>query len=150
MKNRVLQKVDPEEDKEDGMGFQKAKRDLKAVHGHSDSESSDNECRKMLYVMFRGSWDITSHRIIKNLRWEVAVALPSPRVAPHHRWMETSIIFNASDCPNSMARAGQVPLLVSPTIINIKLYHVLIDNGSALNLISLAAFKKLQILMSKL
>jgi hypothetical protein len=64
--------------------------------------------------------------------------------------METSIIFNASDYPNSMARAGQVPLLVSPTIINIKLYHVLIDNGSALNLISLAAFKKLQILMSKL
>jgi hypothetical protein len=68
MKNRVLQKVDPEEDKEDGMGFQKAKRDLKAVHGHSDSKSSDNECRKMLYVMFGGSWDITSHRIIKNLR----------------------------------------------------------------------------------
>jgi hypothetical protein len=37
------QTTDPEEDKEDGMGFQKAKRDLKAVYGHSDSESSDNE-----------------------------------------------------------------------------------------------------------
>jgi hypothetical protein len=31
------QKVDPEEDKDDGLGFQKAKRDLKAVYGHSDS-----------------------------------------------------------------------------------------------------------------
>jgi hypothetical protein len=30
------------------------------------------------------------------------------------------------------------------------LYHVLVDGGGALNLISLAAFKKLQILMSKL
>jgi hypothetical protein len=49
-----------------------------------------------------------------------------------------------------MAGAGQLPLLVSPTITNIKLYHVLIDSGAALNLISLTAFKKLQILMSKL
>jgi hypothetical protein len=40
------------------MGFQKAKRDLKAIYGHSDSESSDNERCKTLYVMFRGSWDI--------------------------------------------------------------------------------------------
>jgi hypothetical protein len=30
------------------------------------------------------------------------------------------------------------------------MYHILIDGGAALNLISLAAFKKLQILMSKL
>jgi hypothetical protein len=100
--------------------------------------------------MFRGSWDITSHCIIKNLRREVAVATPAPRAAPHHKSMETSISFNASDCPKSMARAGQLPLLVSPTIVNVKLYHVLINSGAALNLISLAAFKKLQILMSKL
>jgi hypothetical protein len=49
-----------------------------------------------------------------------------------------------------MAGVGQLPLLVSPTIINIKLYHILIDGGAALNLISLATFKKLQILMSNL
>jgi hypothetical protein len=49
-----------------------------------------------------------------------------------------------------MAGVGQLPLLVSSTIINIKLYHVLIDGGVALNVISLAAFKKLQIPMSKL
>jgi hypothetical protein len=85
------------------MGFQKAKRDLKAVYGHSDSESSDNERRKTLYIMFGGSWDITSRRIIKNLRREVAAAAPAPRAAPHHRWMETLISFNASDCPKSMA-----------------------------------------------
>jgi hypothetical protein len=66
-----------------------------------------------------------------------------PQGQPHHRWMETSISFGASDYPKSMAGAGQLPLLVSPTSINIKLYHVLIDSGAALNLISLAAFKKL-------
>jgi hypothetical protein len=49
-----------------------------------------------------------------------------------------------------MAGAGQLPLLVSPTISNVKLYHVLIDGGVALNLISLTAFKKLQILMGKI
>jgi hypothetical protein len=89
------QKVDPKEDKEDGMRFQKAKRDLKAVYGHSNSESSDN-------VMFGGSWDITSRRIVKNLCREVAAAAPAPRAAPHHRWMKTSISFDASDCPKSM------------------------------------------------
>jgi hypothetical protein len=62
------QKEDPEEEKDDRLGFQKAKRDLKAVYGDSDFESSNNECCTMLYVMFGGSWDITSHRIIKNLR----------------------------------------------------------------------------------
>jgi hypothetical protein len=49
-----------------------------------------------------------------------------------------------------MAGVGQLPLLVSSTIVNIKLYHILIDDSVALNLISLATFKKLQIPMSKL
>jgi hypothetical protein len=49
-----------------------------------------------------------------------------------------------------MRGAGQLPLLISLTIVNIKLYHILIDGGAALNLISFAAFKKLQIPMSKL
>jgi hypothetical protein len=41
-------------------------------------------------------------------------------------------------------------VLVSTTIVNIKLYHILIDGGAALNLISLAIFRKLQISMTKL
>jgi hypothetical protein len=142
--------MDPEEDKDDDLGFQRAKRDLKAVYGHSDSESSDNERRKTLYIMFKVSWDITSRRIIKNLCWEVAAAVPAPKVAPHRKWMETLISFDASDCPKSMVGVGQLPLQVSPTITNIKLYHVLLDGGAALNLISLTTFKRLQILMSKL
>jgi hypothetical protein len=57
----------------------------------------------------------------------------------------SSITFDASDYPKSMAGAGQLPLIVSPTITNIKLYHVLINDGVALNLISLTAFKRLPI-----
>jgi hypothetical protein len=37
------------------MEFQDAKRALKAIYGHSDSGSSDNERRKTLHVMFSGS-----------------------------------------------------------------------------------------------
>jgi hypothetical protein len=73
----------------------------------------------------------------------VAVAAPAPRVAPHHKWMETLISFDAFNCPKSMAGVGQLPLLISPTIINVKLYHILIDSGVVLNLINLVAFKKL-------
>jgi hypothetical protein len=51
---------DAQEEKDVEMEFQDVKRALKAVCGHSDSESNDNERRKALHVMFRGSWDITS------------------------------------------------------------------------------------------
>jgi hypothetical protein len=76
-------------------------------------------------------------------------AIPTPWAVPHHKWMEMSIGFDASDCPKNMAGAGQLPLLVSPTIANIMLYHILVYSGAALNVISLPAFKKLQILMLK-
>jgi hypothetical protein len=46
--------MDPEEDKDQEMAFQNAKGEMKAVYGHSDSESSDNERRKALHVMFEG------------------------------------------------------------------------------------------------
>jgi hypothetical protein len=142
--------VDPQEEKDVEMEFQDARRALKAIYGHSDSESSDNECRKALHVMFRGSWDITSRGIIKTMCREIAAVAPTPKAAPHCKWMETLIGFDTTDGPSSMVGVRQLPLLVSPTIANVKLYHVLIDGGVALNLISLAAFKKLQIPMGKL
>jgi hypothetical protein len=64
--------------------------------------------------------------------------------------VETLIGFDASDCSKSMTGVRQLPLLVSPTITNIKLYHILIDGCAAINLISLATFKKLQIPLEKL
>jgi hypothetical protein len=144
------QKVNPREEKDVEMEFQDTRRALKAVYGHFDSESSDNKCHKVLHVMFGGSWNITSRRIVKTLHREIVAAAPAPKAALHHKWVETPIGFDASNCPKSMVGVGQLPLLVFSTIANIKLYHVLIDVGATLNLISLAAFKKLHILMAKL
>jgi hypothetical protein len=143
-------KVDSQVEKDLEMEFRDAKRALKALYGHSNSKSSDNECRKTLHVMFGGSWAITSTRVFKTLSREIAAAAPALKAALHCKWVKTPIRFNAFDCSKSMAGTGQLSLLVSPTISNIKLYHVLIDRGAALNLISLAAFKKLQIPMGKL
>jgi hypothetical protein len=103
----------------------------------------------MLHVMFGGSW-ATSRCVIKTLHQEVAAVALVPKAAPHHKWVETPIGFYSSDYLKSMVGVSQLPLLVSPTISNVKLYHILIDGGAALNLISLAAFKKLQIPMGKL
>jgi hypothetical protein len=38
---------------------QNTKRVLKAVYGHSDSDSSTYERRKQLHIMYGGSYDIT-------------------------------------------------------------------------------------------
>jgi hypothetical protein len=77
--------VDPEEDKEEEIEFQDAMRALRAVYSHSDSNSSTDECHKALHVMYRGSWDIMSWRIVKTLRRAVAVSAPAPRAVPHHK-----------------------------------------------------------------
>jgi hypothetical protein len=49
-----------------------------------------------------------------------------------------------------MAGAGILPLITAPVIANMRLYHVLIDRGAGLNVISHAAFKQLQIPGSRL
>jgi hypothetical protein len=106
---------------------------------------------KKLYVMYGGSWELTSHRNMKSLRREVLSATPGvPKAAPHQQWRSTTISFGAYDCPENMAGAGILPLITAPIIANIKLHHVLIDGGAGLNVISHAAFRQLQILGSRL
>jgi hypothetical protein len=96
--------VDSQEEKDIKMEFQDAKRALKAVYGHSDSESSDNERRKTLHVMFGGSWAITSRHVIKTLRREIAASVL--KAAPHRKWVETQIGFDSSDCPRAWPAPG--------------------------------------------
>ncbi|WVZ83909.1 hypothetical protein U9M48_031004 [Paspalum notatum var. saurae] len=130
------------------MGYQPPERELKSIYAlaNSDSDSSDNERRKKLYVMYGGSWEVSSRRDVKALRREVLSVKPSvPKVAPHLKWRNTTISFGPSDCPKNMAGAGLLPIITSPVVANIWLYHVLIDGGAALNIISYAAFKRLQI-----
>jgi hypothetical protein len=101
--------------------------------------------------MYDGSWELTSRRNVKSLRREVLSAVPVvPKAAPHQRWRSTTISFGASNCPENMAGAGILPLIIAPVIANMRLHHVLIDGGAGLNVISHAAFKQLQILGSRL
>jgi hypothetical protein len=133
------------------LGYQAPEQVLKEIlTGDSDS-GEDNDRRKKLYIMYGGSWELTSRRNVKSLRRQVLLATPGvPKAAPHQRWRSTTISFGASDCPKNMAGAGILPLITAPVIANMKLHHVLIDGGVGLNVISHAAFTQLQILGSRL
>jgi hypothetical protein len=131
---------------EGDLGYQSPEQVLKDIlTGDSDS-GDDNDRRKKLYVMYGGSWELTSRRNVKSLRREVLSATPGvPKAAPHQRWRSTTISFGASDCPKNMTGASILLLITAPVIANIKLHHVLVDGGARLNVISHAAFKQLQI-----
>jgi len=49
-----------------------------------------------------------------------------------------------------MAGAGQLPLVVSPTIANVRLKHVLIDGGAGLSILSTSAFVRMELAGVKL
>jgi hypothetical protein len=133
------------------LGYQTLEQVLKdIVTGDSDS-GDDDDRHKKLYVMYGISWELNFRRNVKSLRREVLSATPGvPKAAPHQRWRSTTISFGASDCPENMAGAGILPLITAPVIANMQLHHVLIDGGAGLNVISHAAFKRLQIPGSRL
>jgi hypothetical protein len=137
--------------REGDLGYQSPEQVLKDIlTGDSDS-GDDTDRRKKLYVMYSGSWELTSRKNVKSLRREVLSATPGVlKAAPHQRWRSTTISFGASDCPENMIGVGILPLIAAPVIANIKLHHVLIDVGAGLNVISHAAFRQLQILGSRL
>jgi hypothetical protein len=129
--------------------YQTPEQVLKDIVTGDSNSGDDDDRRKKLYVMYGGSWELTSHRNVKSLRREVLSANPGvPKAAPHQRWRSTTISFGASNCPENMVGAGILPLIMAPVIANMRLHHVLIDGGAGLNVISHAAFKQLQILGS--
>jgi hypothetical protein len=131
------------------LGYQSPEQVLKDILTRDCDSGDDNDRRKKLYVMYGGSWELTSRRNMKSLRREVLSAIPMvPKAAPHQRWRSTTISFGASDCPKNMEGDGILPLITAPVIANINLHHVLIDGGAGLNVISHAAFKQLKILGS--
>jgi hypothetical protein len=133
------------------LGYQSPEGDLKDVFTGDFDSGDDDDRRKKLYVMYGGSWELTSRRNVKSLRREVLSVVPGvPKAAPHQRWRSTTISFGASDCPENMAGAGVLALITAPVIANMRLHHVLIDGGANLNVISHAAFKQLQIPGSRL
>ena len=52
------------------------------------------------------------------------------------KWSSTPIIFDTEAHPDCTTVVGCLPLLVSPTIRNLKVTKMLVDGGAGLNLIS--------------
>jgi hypothetical protein len=65
---------------------------------------------------------------------EIAVVVPKPKSYAYLKWVNTPFTFDTPDCPENMAEAGQLPLVMSPTISNVNMYHVLIDGKVVLPL----------------
>jgi hypothetical protein len=123
------------------LDYQSSEGDLKDVFTRDSDSGDDNDRRKKLYVMYGGSWELISRRSVKSLRREVLSVVPGvPKAAPHQRWRGTTISFGVSDCLDNMAGAGVLPLITAPVVANMRLHHVLIDEGADLNVISHAAF----------
>jgi hypothetical protein len=116
------------------LGYQTPNKDLKGLFHQSDSESGGDERRTKLYIMYGGSSELVSQRDVKTLRREVLSVKPAtPKAAPHQRWKNITISFGPSDCAENMAGASVLPLIMAPTISNIRLHHVLIDGGAGLS-----------------
>nr|ABA99805.1 retrotransposon protein, putative, unclassified [Oryza sativa Japonica Group] len=81
-----------------------------------------------------------SRRSLKAMKRELRAAAPTHEATRRARWSEVSLTFDQTDHPPCIARGGQIAMVVSPTVCNVKLGRVLIDGGAALNILSPAAF----------
>ena len=70
---------------------------------------------------------------------------PVPEARKPLKWSRTRIIFDEEGHPNRTTAVGYLPLLVSPTIRNLKVTEILVDSGAGLNLISPLVINRLQI-----
>jgi hypothetical protein len=60
------------------LGYQSPEGDLKDVFTGDSDSGDDNDHRKKLYIMYGGSWELTSRRNVKSLRREVFSAVLGP------------------------------------------------------------------------
>ncbi len=75
------------------------------------------------------------------MKRELLIAAPTHEAMRRAHWSEVKLTFDQSDHPTVFARGGELALVVSPTVYNVKLRRVLIDGGAALNIISLWPLK---------
>ena len=87
----------------------------------------------------------TSHRQLKQWAREITAAEPSFDAQKPLKWSSTPLIFDVEDHPDRTTAVKCLPLLVSPTIRNLRVNKMLVDGGAGLNLISPVVIKKLQI-----
>jgi hypothetical protein len=70
--------------RERDLGYQSPEGVLKDVFTGDSDSGGESDHRKKLYVMYGGSWELTSRRNVKSLRYEVLSATSGvPKAAPH-------------------------------------------------------------------
>nr|AAN09865.1 putative polyprotein [Oryza sativa Japonica Group] len=119
------------------MAFEKGKR-VRVVEKNEempphepDSAYPDSD----LHVshIFGGSTTYSSKREYKKVEREVCSTWQG--AAPKMKWSEQKIEFSEEDHPKTSVIPGRYPIVVEPTIQNIKVARVLIDGGSSINLL---------------
>jgi hypothetical protein len=84
-------------------------------------------------MIYGGQVANTSARHRKQERREVcSVKVAAP---VYLDWSDKSITFDQGDHPDFVPSPGRYPLVVDPIIGNVRLYKVLMDRGSSLNII---------------
>ena len=78
----------------------------------------------------------TSHCQLKQWVREVNAAEAPIESRKPLKWSSTPIIFDIEDHPDRITAIECLPMLVSPTIRNLKVTKMLVDGGAGLNLIS--------------
>nr|AAO38507.1 putative GAG-POL precursor [Oryza sativa Japonica Group] len=71
----------------------------------------------------------------KSLAKHMALEKGKRGAAPKMKWSEQKIEFSEEDHPKTAVILGRYPIVVEPTIRNIKVTRVLIDGGSSINLL---------------
>ena len=108
-----------------GLGFQHPEQTIATLHGGASSQPS--------------------RRQLKLLRREVCASTPAFGKGQELKWSDTPITFTRADHPASTAGVGRLPLVVTPTIHNLRVARVLVDGGSGLNLLCPTVFDAMQI-----
>nr|CAE01888.2 OSJNBa0035O13.7 [Oryza sativa Japonica Group] len=71
----------------------------------------------------------------KSLEKHMAFEKGKRGAAPKMKWSEQRIEFSAEDHPKTSVIPGRYPIVVKPTIRNVKVARVLINGGSSINLL---------------
>src|SRR6266540_214430 len=104
---------DGQEDDVADLAFQDADQTIACLHG--------------------GASTCSSRRVLKLLRREVCVVTPALEASQPLKWSDVPITFSRADHPENIKGVGRLPIVVTPTIRNVRVGRVLIDGGSGLN-----------------
>src|SRR3954465_9697328 len=117
-----------------------------------DIETNEQEFQKATEVLCvdGGASLLTSRHQLKQWAREVNAAEPPVESRRPLKWSSTPIIFDIEDHPDRTTAVGCLPMLVSPTVRNLKVTKMLVDGGAGLNLISSAVLRRLQVPDSEL